>query len=218
VTQSTHDRLQLADHLAELTVLMPALRAALERDQGTSDQERVSAGGGLQLPVNADVMRALHLVDEQLPEIAQRAADVAGEAFVARSVSSSLLHLGRLHERLLVLAAAAEAQQLARRVAGLLREVRLAIGLQMRDRPVGQLCPMHDVDLVELVVPGDVGHLQYERVDSDGVPVAPRVSWVHTDAVVCRVCRASWVPAQYLLLGRMLAEADLRRTGQQDAA
>lgn len=214
-SRSTHDAQQLSDNLGELSILLPALREALQRDQGGGDTERVhTSNGHLSLPLNGEVLIALRTLDAQVPAMVYRAASVLGEpTSTTRSIEGHLLHIPRLHERLLATAAQAEAVRLAKSLAYVLRETKLAIGLLIRDRGIGHECPLHDADRVELVVPGDVGHLQYRRLVA-GVPEAPQVSWLHTDAIVCRICDASWVPAQYMLLGRMLIEAQQRRAGE----
>lgn len=210
--RSTYDRQRLADHVQELRILAPALSEALERDQGAPTGERVSSSAGLALPINADVLQALRTLNRGLPAVTQRAAEVLGEAFVARDIAGHLRHLARLHERLLAVAAVDEAVRLVVGVDAVLFAVKLAIGLRLPDRPIGHDCPMHDQDRTELVKPGDIGYLRYDRLVA-GVPVAPTVTWVPADVVLCRTCAGSWVPAQYDLLSRMIGEALQRRQG-----
>lgn len=217
----TGGRSTLADDVDELTVLAPALRGALGRDQGAAEGERVSTSRAFGLPVNADVLRALDVL-ASVPSIAWWAANVVGEPHnAARGLLDHLRHFPRQHERMLVTAAAEQAAQLAGSLNRLLREVKLALGLRTVDRRLGHFCPLHDAPLVELVAPGDVGTLRYARLDRQGRPVGPSVSWVHTDAVLCRSCGASWTPDRYVLLGRMLRQADARRLaameGERDA-
>lgn len=201
----------LVDDVTELLILWPHLADALERDSGTADAERVSGGGAFGLPVNADVLEALRVLCRDVPEIAMDAAGVVGEPPMHRAVPQHLAHFPRLHERMLVTAAVTEAGQFAARVHALLRLVKIAIGLRTADQRLGQYCPLHDAPLRELVAPGDEGVLRYRRLDREGRPVAPAVEWRRSDSVLCRHCGASWTSGQYLLLGRMLREADLRR-------
>lgn len=202
----------LVDEVTELLILWPHLAAALERDAGSAQDERVSGGGGFGLPVNADVLHALHLLETDLPDLAAWAAEIVAEAPVKRGVEGHLRHLPRLHERMLVTAAVPEAAHLAARLHALLRLVKIAVGLRTADRPLGQPCPLHDDPLTQLLIPGDEGVLRYRRLDRDGQPVAPAVEWMRSDCTLCRHCEAAWAPSQYLLLGRLLREAESRRT------
>lgn len=201
----------LVDDVTELEILWPHLEGALERDAGAAEAERVSGGGGWGLPVNADVLQALQVIGRELPDLLSWAAEVVAEPPTARDVPGHLRHLPRLHERMLVTAAAAEAGQLAARVHGLNRVVKLAVGLRTADRELGHLCPLHDDPLGALVVPGDEGVLRYRGLDRAGRPVAPSVEWRRSVCTLCRVCGASWAPGQYMLLGRLLMDAQWRR-------
>ncbi len=203
---------RLVDDVTELLILWPHLAAALERDQGTAEGERVSGdAGAFGLPVNADVLDALRTLGAEVPGIASWAAGVVAEPPVHRSIEQHLRHFPRLHERMLVTAAVKEAAHLAVAVHGLLRQVKVAIGLRTADRKLGQFCPLHDDELRELIAPGDEGVLRYRRLDRDGQPIAPAVEWRRSDCALCRHCGAAWEPSQYLLLGRLLRDADNRR-------
>jgi hypothetical protein len=205
-------RTAFTDDTTELGILWPHLVEALERDAGVPQGGRVSgAATELGLPVNADAMIALQAIAEGLPRIAAWAAGVVAEQPVTRTVDGHLRHLPRLHERMLVTAAAAEAGQLADAVHALLRTAKLAVGLRLPDRRLGQFCPLHDDVLTELIAPGDEGILRYRYLDHAGQPIAPAVEWQRHDAALCRHCRAAWTPDLYLLLRRLLAEADNRR-------
>lgn len=204
--------IQLADDAAELLMLYPHLGPALERDQGAADEERVSGSGALRLPVNADVLEALRLVAGELVPLIRWAAGVIGEPLPGRGhVDIAIRHLPRIHERMLVTAASIEADALAAGVRRTLRRIQLALGLRTLDRHLGQFCPLHDDPLSELIVPGDEGILSYRRVNLAGQPIAPTVEWRRSDCALCRHCRAAWQPGQYLLLGKLLREADSRR-------
>lgn len=201
----------LVDDTTELLILWPHLGAALERDAGTPDGEKVSGTGAFGLPLNADVLQALERLNREVPALAFWAMRVVAETPAQRDIETHLKHFPRLHERMLVTAAVHEAGQFAARVHDLVRHVKLAIGLRTRDRRLGHYCPLHDEPLCELVAPGDKGTLRYRCLDQQGQPVAPAVEWSRTDCALCRHCGASWAPSQYLLLGRLLREADTRR-------
>lgn len=202
----------LIDDVTELLILWPHLAGALERDQGAAEAERVSGdAGAFGLPVNADVLEALRLLHLDVPVLAQWAAGVIAEPYLPRSVDDHIRHFPRFHERMLVTAAIQEAARLAAGVHSLLRQVKLAIGLRTVDRRLGQYCPLHDEPLRELIAPGDEGVLRYRRLDRAGQPIAPAVEWRRSDCALCRHCGAAWEPSQYLLLGRLLREADTRR-------
>lgn len=203
----------LVDEVTELLILWPHLASALARDVGVSlDAERVSGGPvTFSLPINADVHAALATLDQEVPALAFWAAGVVSEPAQARTIDAHLRHFPRWHERMLVTAAIDEAAQLAAGLHAAVRQVKLALGLRTADRKLGQFCPMHDDPLRELVAPGDEGQLRYKALDRDGQPVEPVVDWDRRDAAQCRACGASWGPGQYLMLGRLLREADLRR-------
>lgn len=204
----------LVDDVTELLILIPHLGLALERDAGTSG-EPVSGGvdPAFRLPVNADVLAAVHTLDRRVPALARWAAEVIAEPPRGRSIAEHVGQFARWHERMLVTAAHDEAAQLAAEVGETLRYVKLALGLRTPDRRLGRPCPMptHDDQPYELITPGSVATLRYNRLDRDGRPVGVAVDWVHNPSAVCRLCGASWHPAQYLMLGRLLREADARR-------
>lgn len=202
----------LVDDVTELLILWPHLAAALERDQGAADEERVSGGeSAFRLPVNADVLDAVTHLTGQVPALAQWAAETCSEPPAPRAVDAHLRHFPRWHERMLVTAAVEQAGQLAAAVHDMLRHVKLALGLRTVDRRLGQYCPLHDDPLRELIAPGDEGVLRYRRLDREGQPIAPAVEWRRSDCALCRHCGAAWAPSQYLLLGKLLREADTRR-------
>lgn len=203
----------LVDEVTELLILWPHLAEALARDEGVSaDAVRVSGGSGtFALPVNADTLSAAATLAVEVPALATWAAGVVAEPPQGRSIDDHLRHFPRWHERMLVTAAIDEAAQLAAGLHSALREVKLALGLRTADRKLGQFCPLHDAPLRELVAPGDEGALRYKRLDREGQPIEPVVEWERRDAAMCRSCGASWGPGQYLMLGRLLREADLRR-------
>lgn len=202
----------LVDDVTELLLLWPHLAAALERDQGAISDERVSGDTDtFRLPVNADVLDALRTLSVEVPSLASWAAGIIAEPAASREIDAHLRHFPRIHERMLVTAAVTEAAQLAAAVRSLLRQVKVALGLRTLDRRLGQFCPLHDEPLRELIAPGDEGVLRYTRLDRAGQPIAPAVEWCRSDCALCRYCGAAWEPSQYLLLGRLLREADTRR-------
>lgn len=213
-------RTTLADDVTELAILWPHLAYALERDAGVAEGERVSADGhGFGLPLNADVLVAMAALETRLPALLRWACAVVAEPMLATTDLGVLLrHVTRLHERMLVTAAAGEADSLAGDVHRLLREVKLALGLRTQDRLLGQFCPLHDDPLRELVAPGDDSTLKYSRVDSAGQPINPTVEWVRSEQAYCRHCKSAWTPGQYLLLGRLLRQADARRVAARGVA
>ncbi len=202
----------LADEVTELLILWPHLGHALERDAGAAEGERVSGGGStFALPVNADVLQALRVLTDEVPTTAAWAAGVIAEAAVQRTIEGHLQHFPRMHERMLVTAAVEDAARLAAALHATLRHVKIALGLRTHDRRLGQFCPLHDEPLRELIAPGDEGVLRYRRLDRHGQPICPAVEWRRSDCALCRHCGASWAPSQYLLLGQLLREADVRR-------
>jgi hypothetical protein len=203
----------VAAEVTELLILWPRLYEALARDEGAGmDAERVTGGTeSIALPINADVSAAVATLHEEVPTLAYWAAGVVAEPHMSRTLDDHLAQIPRWHERMLVTAAAEQAAQLARSLHGIVRQVKLALGLRTPDRHLGQYCPLHDDPLRELVAPGDVGTLRYRSVDRDGRPVEPVVEWDRRDAATCRVCHASWAPGDYMLLQRQLREADMRR-------
>jgi hypothetical protein len=207
---------QVVDDVDQLVELWPALTAALERDQGVKAEEKVAGGGTmLSLPINADVLHVLAALRDQIPNVANRCAGLAGERpNPRRTILDHLMHFPRLHDRLRATHAAAQAGQLAATIRRWLNDARRVIGLSVVDRRLGQFCPRHDDPLVELVVPGDQGYLVDRLVDAGadrGWFATTAVEWTHSDAVLCRHCEVSWSPGMFLLLGRMLRQADRRR-------
>lgn len=209
----------LVDDVTELLILWPHLAGALERDSGQCEGDRVSGSIGFGLPLNADVLQAMTILGAEVPRLTRWASAVVAESSLAAvELDVQLRHIPRLHERMLVTAAVQEAAQLAAGVRALLRYVKLALGLRTHDRLLGHFCPLHDDALCELVAPGDEGVLVYRRLDREGQPIEPAVEWVRSDRALCRHCGSAWAPSQYLLLGRLLRQADARRTAAQTAA
>lgn len=196
----------------EVAVLWPELAAALERDQGATAGEKVATSGSMpRAPVNVDVLRAIEQLHNEIPATARWCAAVLGESPLGRDIPTLLRHIPRWHQRMSTRDAVADAAALAGLVWRWRAMAKSALGLLVPDRRLGQFCPGHDEHLVELVTPGDEGWLRWDRVDEAGRPVRASVTWTHTEAVLCRHCGTAWAPAQYLLLGRLLRDADRRR-------
>lgn len=179
---------RLEEHVAELHLLQPALRTALEHDHTPMPGNRVTTGGiSLTLPVNADVHRALEEIPygylHGYPADFQQAVS-AGDLAVAKRISRDVDHWRRLAKR--------------------------ALGLLHYDRPLGQPCPQHDEPLTELVALGDEGWLIRDR---EGF----YVRWHRDQRVWCRHCGSVWDTRQMLLLGRLLKWADQRRNSYASA-
>jgi len=191
--------------VAELTQLWPALAGALQRDEGVNTQERVTTSNTeVALPVNADVLATIAALHGEIPATARWACQQLAEPHMDRQPVDHLRHMTRWHDRLNNTNAADSAQQLAHNTRRWLHMTRRAIGLSVPHRPLGQYCPVHDEPLTELVTPGDEGWIT-------GGPTGTTLTWRHTEAVQCPHCGTSWTPGQYLLLGRMLRDADHRR-------
>lgn len=215
----TITRTPLEDDVAELLILIPHLAYALERDAGSATDERVSGSSVAGLPINADVLVVAVAVAAEVPVLTAWACRVVAEqALTSVEVATQLRHLPRLHERMLATAATEQAARLALALARLRRRVKFALGLRTADRRLGQYCPLHDDPLRELVAPGGEAYLRYRALDAAGRPIAPVVDWQRPECTLCRHCGATWVSAQYLLLGRLLRQADARRVAAQAAA
>ncbi len=215
-----HDDQSILEVCSNLQVLVPALGEAVARDQGTADEERVSAASVVpSLPVNTDVLTAVREVRDRLPALRHAAIVALGEWQKGRpygTPEAALDHIPVLHNRLRARGLVHVAENLAQGTEAVLRVVQLALGLRTLDRPLGEPCPVHDEAIVGLVTPGDIGYLEYDHLDAQGRPVQPRVRWIRTEAVLCRHCGTSWSPGQYLLLGRMIKEAAARRRAARE--
>lgn len=179
---------RLEEHIAELLLLTPALRAALARDHTPETGNRVTVGGiTLSLPVNADVHRAL----AEIP---------IGYLY---SYTAQFWHAVTTGNE-------AAAKRISRDVDYWRRLAKRALGLLHYDRRLGQPCPQHDDPLTELVALGDEGWL---RSDRHGL----YVDWTRDQRVWCRHCGSVWGPREMLLLGRLLRWADERRRSYASA-
>lgn len=214
----TKTRDQLTADLDELTTLWPALAEALQRDHTPGTDDKVTATGNtLTIPVNVDVLRTLATLNGEIPNTAWWCCNILAEPHNPnRDIPGHLRHMPRWYDRMNATNVPDHAHSLATTIRRWRNDAKTAIGLRVRDRHLGQYCPRHDDPLNELVAPGDEGWLRYRHTDPNGRPTDATIDWTHTDAVLCRTCGATWTPGQYLLLGRLLRDADHRRT--QDAA
>lgn len=203
----------IAADLDELGLLWPALADALERDHRPDNGDKVSSSGGsIGLPVNLDVLKAVAVLAGEIPATAWWCCQILGEPHNAqRDIPDHLRHFPRMHERLRATNAASDAASLANTIRRWRDAAKTAIGLRIPDRRLPQFCPTHDDPLSQLVTPGDEGWLTATRGGYT-------VTWRHTEAVLCRHCGTTWTPGQYLLLGRLLKDADRRRLAMGSAA
>jgi hypothetical protein len=116
-------------HAAELAGLFPALTDALSRDNAPSDGRGGQSSGAV---VNTDVLHAMVTLTAEVPAACAMAADITGERWQRRPVSTCLTAIPRFHGRLMVMHRLADAGHLERALAGWRRTVKLALGLWAR--------------------------------------------------------------------------------------
>jgi len=197
----------IADTVSELAELCPALAAALARDTG-GDGGAAGHTWAAAAIVNADVLAAMITLDHDIPAATRCACEAAREPWQHRDVQGCLRQLPRLAGRMHDLGLAADEKTLTGQADGWLRLVKRALGLRKPDVPVGYACPWAETrpechaDAVMLFAAGAEGFL---RPAADGL----RVEWVTSGLIYCAAdaCGASWGPAQWPLLGRMLQTA-----------
>jgi hypothetical protein len=211
----------LDDTIDELLVLWPALPAALPRDAGTSSGERVTQSENVHsIPLNPDVATVITDLQREIPHWAAWAAETAGEApNPSRDIPTHLAHLRRLHDRLNGSGRTRDAARLHDTAQRWRTDARRALGLNEPDRPIGtdHYCPRHDEPLTPLVMPGRHGNLCYARIDPAGRPVDATVEWSRLEVVLCRHCDAKWTPERYMLLGRLIRQANRDRAARVEA-
>lgn len=195
----------IADAVAELAGLWPALAAALARDSATPD------GPPTQTPtaaavVNPDVLHAIITLDHDIPETVRWACQDISEHWVYRDLSGCLLQLPRMAGRMRDLGHVAAERELTWNADGWLRMVKRALGLRRPDMPIGKACPdaktypeRHPVTAM-LFLAGAEGFL---HPDAD-VPV----EWVTSGLIYCASpeCGAAWEKAAWEHLGTVLLE------------
>lgn len=203
---------QLADIIDELQVLWPALPIALPRDAGTSNGERVAVSENVHtVPLNTAVAAVITDLERNIPDWTRWAATTAGHGAAFGNVNTCLRQLPAIHARLVALGRTRDAQRLADTAQRWLSAAREALGLDAPDTPFGEPCPRHDQPLTGLTRPGDVGHLHWTKLDRNGHPVDPTITWTHTDAVLCRHCDSIWTPDRYRWLARLIKQAKTER-------
>jgi hypothetical protein len=200
----------IADAVAELAGLWPALAAALARDTATPDGPPAQATSSATV-VNPDVLHALLTLDHDIPETVRWACNDISEHWVYRDLSGCLHQLPRMAGRMHDLGHVTDERDLAWQADGWLRMVKRALGLRRPDVPLPDrpACPYADTRPEAhaasclLYAAGAEGFL---RPDGDGL----RVEWVTSGLIYCAgpECGASWGPAQWPLLGRLLRQAD----------
>jgi hypothetical protein len=186
------DPRDIADRADELTALIPALAAALSRDNTPSDGRSVLSAGGV---VNADVLHAMITLRAEIPAACSHACDLTGEPWNPRPLDVCLRALPRLRDRLAVLGQPADARRVEAAVERWMRVVKLALGLRVPDMSIGYDCPLHE-EPSALVMIGSEGFLLA------GKTIA--VTWQHDGRICCRFCGEQWNVSQWPLLGRML--------------
>lgn len=157
--------------LDELATLWPRLAAALERDTGTIEtataDRRVSGGSkGSGAAVNLEVLEVAAVVQAGVRDIEAQAERILRLSPRRREVAEVIAALPDWRRALLANPAAGPlAQHLVKDAASWLRMVRIAIGLQLRDTPLGADCPDHrDDHPTPLLIAGKVGRLSQSAV------------------------------------------------------
>lgn len=203
----------LDDAIAELLVLWPALPTALPRDAGTQSDERVTTSENIHsIPLNADVAAVILDLTRAIPDWTRWAAQSAAESATSHTdVPACLRRLPALHDRLSALGHTRDAERLHNAIHGWLTAARKALGLNRPGRPIGEHCPRHDDPLTPLIQPGDHGHLRYTKLDRHGHPIDPVIEWSRIEIVLCHHCDAIWTPERYMLLGRLIRQANRDR-------
>lgn len=194
----------LGDTIAQTTQLWPHLATALARDTAIADGPGAT-GFTAATVVNADVLNAMLTLGRDVPAVTRQACDAISEPWQHRELTDCLRQIPRLASRMHDLGMASEERWVAEQATAWLRITKRALGLRKPDVPIGYACPWadgHDGP-AGLISAGDEGFL---KPGEDGR--GQRVEWVSQAQIYCPSCGASWGPAQWPLLGRMLATAD----------
>ena len=199
----------IADTVAELAGLWHALAAALARDTTGTDGPATHQWTAAAV-VNPDVLAAIIRLDTELPHAVRHACDDISEPWRHRDTDGCLLQVPRLASRMHDLGHINAEQHLTWQATAWLRMVKRALGLRKPDMPLGHACPWADTrpechqGAMMLYAVGEEGFI---RPDPDG---GVRMERVTSGLIYCEseTCGASWGPAQWPLLGRLLkAEA-----------
>jgi hypothetical protein len=184
---------ELTEQCADLAVLIPALIPALTRDNTPGDTRAILSAGGV---VNPDVLHAMFTLIREIPATRAAACQLCGEPCPGRPVGTCLRALPRLASRLHDLAQIAAEKRIENDVARWTRTVKFALGLRVRDTPIGWNCPLHD-EPSQLVSVGAEGFIRDDHT----------VYWQHAATIWCALCGATWPEMQWAHLGRMLQTA-----------
>jgi hypothetical protein len=192
------------DDCAELAALWPALAAALARDTASTGDTPGGTWTSATV-VNADVLTAMIALGRDIPAAIARACQVTGEPWRNRDLLGHLRQVPRLAARMHDTGRPDGERELARDAAAWLRTVKRALGLRKPDIAIGYPCPWagtrpeNHPGTAMLLAAGAEGFL---RPGADGL----RVEWVTSGQIYCpaSACGATWGPAQWPLLGRML--------------
>lgn len=181
----------LADACADLEHWLPALAAALARDNTPAQGGHVLSAGGV---VNLDVLHAMITLTAEIPAATAAAATLCGETWRPRPLPVCLRQLPRFHQRLNDCQLPGAAKELAADVGHWTTITKFALGLRQPDQPIGFDCPLHPDEPFPLVAVGAEGFLTASRA----------VIWQHAGLIVCRACSAEWPATQWLHLGKLL--------------
>jgi hypothetical protein len=201
----------IADTTSELTQLFPALAAALARDTASdTDTGTGHAPWEAITVVNADVLTAMITLSSEIPAATRTACHAIGEPWQPRDIPGCLRQLPRLASRMHDIGRLDQEKELTSHAAAWLRMVKRALGLRKPDIRLGYPCPWAETRPENhpaasmLLAAGAEGFL---RPADDGL----RVEWVTSGLIYCPApaCGASWGPAQWPLLGRMLKTAPI---------
>lgn len=211
---------QVDDAVTELLALLPALAAALERDAGTGDGERVSTSSNVHvLPVNLDVLAAAKMLQDEAWPAAHAARSWLAEPGDNLGLERTIGSTGVLYRRLVGRERNGQARHLAAAVLRWHRTVRTAIGLTRRAVPLaggmGAVhCPLHDDPLVQLRQRGDEGTL-----DETARGEREAIRWQRGNGLYCpsRGCEGEWGPSEFAFLGRLVTEQRRRLVKQVGA-
>lgn len=196
----------IGDTIAQLTELWPALAQALARDTTTTDGG--TTGFTAATVVNADVLAAMVMLEAEVPAATRQACDTIAEPWQHRGLAACLRQLPRLASRMHDLGHEAAEDRLFKDTRRWLAITKRALGLRKPDIPLGYPCPWADTqpdnhhDAVMLISAGDEGFLRHG-------PDGTQVEWVSMAQIYCSAehCGATWGPAQWPLLGRMIEQA-----------
>lgn len=198
----------IGDTIGELAGLWPALAAALARDTATPDGPAAPTTWTAAAVVNADVLQAIVTLERQVPAAISRACDDISEPWKHRDLAGCLRQIPRLASRMHDLGHTTAEHQLTWDATMWLRMVKRALGLRKPDMFLpGHACPWSDTrpethsSGCGLFVVGREGFL---RSGQDGA----WVQWVDSGLIYCAsdACGASWGPAQWPMLGRLLRQ------------